>query len=134
MKNRFIDVIARELAIHLFGSHSYALQERSLLERETARFLRKEFDFLDGAEDRQWTSVNDSCPQVERVEDVYLVPKGRVYMSKPVLVKKDVSDLDFKDLKEEFRYEIARFKTYDDGEPEWTNQYGRVIAWMEIQE
>lgn len=129
MKEELIDIIARELAIHLFMSCSSDVrQERTLLEHEAARFLRREYGFLDKAEDRDWTSVKDGSPEVKAIDGAYLIPKGRCYMSKPVLVKKD-----YPNIGEEFRYEIARFCTYDDGAPDWTCG-GGVVAWMEIPE
>lgn len=129
MKEKLIDWIARELAIYLFMSCSSDVrQERTLLEHEAAKFLRREYGFLDKAEDRQWTSVNDGFPQVKEVEDVYIIPKGRCYISKYVLVKKD-----YPNIIDEFRYEVARFRTYDDGAPDWTCG-GNVVAWMAIPE
>lgn len=129
MKEKLIDAIARELAIHLFMSCSSDVrQERVLLEHEAAKFLRREYGFLDKAEDLQWTSVNDGSPEVKRVEGAYIIPHGRCYMSKPVLVKKD-----YPRIADEFRYEIARFRTYDDGTPDWTCGKG-VVAWMDIPE
>lgn len=127
MKEKFIDLIARELAIHLFMSCSSDVrQERTLLEHETARFLRREYGFLDKA--GGWIPVTERLPETKEVDGVYIIPKGRCYISKHVLVKKD-----YEGVVDDFRYEMTRYRRYDDGEPDWSG-VGAVVAWMEIPE
>ncbi len=82
---------------------------------------------------RQWIPAAERTPAVKEVEGAYLLVKGRCYMSKPVLVKREYPDMR-SEILEEFQYEIARYATYDNGEPSWTCGGNNVIAWMEIPE
>lgn len=75
-----------------------------------------------------WILVTERLPETKEADGVYIIPKGRCYVSKYVLVKKD-----YPNIGEEFRYEVARYRTYDDGEPDWTCGSG-VVAWMDIPE